>query len=148
MELRNFIKTNSSLINKENYEKLYRIASLQLSDIDIGNLTNLLYYTGQNPLLHVTSIPHEYFYGMTAGVLNIPGNILNISNYAFTNSRFQFVHIPKSVRAFGLKSFYNSSIKYVTYAGSFKDFKEIAEYQSIKMAGIEKIECDDGIKML
>lgn len=144
MELRDFIKNHSSLIDSRDYEKLYKTALLQLSRTDIGTLTNLFQHIGQNPLNSMTSIPNNFFFGITSGTLDIPNSIIRIQNNAFAGSRFAHVKIPKSIKEFEFLSFYNCSIDYVEYMGFIEDFKKIINYKSIGSAGIRKIECIDG----
>lgn len=87
-ELRSFLgeKSIQHLLRLEDYKELYKqIANdYSLSIVDLGTFTTLLYNIGKNPLKDFNYIPGNFFYHSDLEYFNIPENIIQIRESAFS----------------------------------------------------------------
>lgn len=148
MKLREFIETEKDTINSRNFTGLYRKANYYIGDEARGQLTDLLYKIGIDPLKWMGDMPNYFLYGLKFDKFEIPDNIETIYTSAFANSVIGKLILPRSIKTFYVRSFDLSSIKVVTYFGSMKEFKNITNYRAIMHSGIDKILCVDGTVVL
>lgn len=97
--LKLFVKENFSLIENNEFQDLYVIASNNLTPNQVGELTEVLYLDLDiNPLLHVKYVPPFYLSNARRiKKLTIPSNIIKISSEAFSSSCLETITIPKQV---------------------------------------------------
>ena len=90
-KLRNFLgeKYIQHLLRLEDYKELYKqIANdYSLSIVDLGTFNTLLYNIGKNPLKDFSYIPDNFFYHSDLEYFNIPENIIQIRESAFSQCK-------------------------------------------------------------
>ena len=80
----------------------------------VGEITEILESIKLNPLLDLNYIPLAYYNGSSKTAFNIPKNIKEINNYAFSTSSLKSIDIPFNIKYIGEGSFaYCEDLKYV-----------------------------------
>ena len=104
MEISNNLKTflgkseNQQLIDNNEWEKIYNIASDALAIGDIGSLTLILLSVGINPLNYLNYIPIAYLAYTDIKNFNIPSHIEKIRDSAFLGcDDIYSIYIPNKV---------------------------------------------------
>lgn len=123
-ELLEIIKENESLINNEEFDKLYYEVSKHRNLVP-SELTQLLYKAGINPLEHMKYIPKHFLSFSKIKEFNIPKNIEDISDNAFWGCiSLTSIIIPDSVVSMGSTVF-----------GSCKSLKDVKLPDSLQHIG-------------
>lgn len=113
-ELREFLEENLQLVDEGDYVALYKKAiydnDYSLTVNDIGDLTQLLWDCGADPLSKFTAIPEGFFAGMKTALIKIPDNIVDIAPFAFIDANVFKVYIPESVSSISSETFAESTV--------------------------------------
>lgn len=130
MNIENFIKENTNNINNNNWDQIYKnlLSDCINSDsslTNIGKFTEMVLECGINPLLYMNSIP-KFFLNESTKIYNfeIPDNIIEINENAFSNSNVTCINIPSSIKQINDSAFVASnSIKEINIqdADSFNE---------------------------
>ena len=130
MNIENFIKENTNNINNNSWDQIYKnlLSDCVYSDssfTNIGKFTEMVLECGINPLLYMNSIPKFFLNGSTK-IYNfeIPDNIIEINENAFSNSNVTCINIPSSIKQINDSAFVASnSIKEINIqdADSFNE---------------------------
>lgn len=85
-KIKKFIEANKELINNNQFDELYKLASDELYfSQSIGTLTRVLLSVGIDPLQYMNEIPYCYLYGKSPVThFEIPNNIELIGGSAFS----------------------------------------------------------------
>ena len=168
--LKEFIKDYREEINNKKFEEVYASADYELSDENIGKLTELFYKCGIDPLKYLNKVPRAFAYASSIKLIVIPSNIVSISNSAFDHcasltsvtigngvtsigscafngcSSLKSIIIPDSVTWIGWRVFNDcSSLKSITYKGSKNQWDDIPKDTQWKnSSSLETIHCIDG----
>ena len=103
MNIENFIKENTNDINNNNWGQIYKnlLSDCVNSDSSltiIGKFTEMLLSCGINPLLYMNYIPQFFLNGSTKTYnFEIPNNIKEIRQNAFSHSNILHINIPSSI---------------------------------------------------
>ena len=170
MDLKKFIKNYREEINNKEFEKIYASADYELSDENIGKLTELFYKCGIDPLKYLNKVPRAFAYASSIKLIVIQSNIESIGSYAFTSctsltsitipdsvksigwgvfkgcSSLTSITIPDSVKSIGEYAFYDcTSLKTINYKGSKEQWSTInMNSRWTNYSSIETIHCIDG----
>ena len=126
--LKEFVEKNIHLIEENRFKELYIIAEIE-PDIEVYDLTTLLYAADIDPLQYLDSIPSDFMsgtfdkqpeildlsylsrikhiegeafaYNLNLKEIILPPNLETISSTAFLASGLKKIVIPKSVKAIG-----------------------------------------------
>lgn len=168
----------SNYIDNNNFEQLYHYISedryayygTRISSNIIGEITQLFYSAGIDPLTYMNHIPDCYLYGALYVSFNIPSHIESIGEFAFaTCENISEMFIPDKITKIkvgtfracenlakislpgGLTEIYNeafefcNSLKEVEFRGTKEQFKSIEFNAFNKDLLNARIICTDGI---
>ena len=103
MNIENFIKENTNNINNNNWDQIYKnllsdCINSDSSFTNIGKFTEIMLECGINPLLYMNYIPQFFLNGSTKTYnFEIPNNIKEIRQNAFSHSNILHINIPSSI---------------------------------------------------
>ena len=83
INLKDFIKKYRAEINNRKFEEIYSLANEKLNVLDIGELTELFYKCGVDPLKYMNRVPKSYVLNSSLKTINIPSNIVSLGSGAF-----------------------------------------------------------------
>lgn len=97
--LRQFIERHIDLIESNNFYDLYYSCPDYPTDSYKGELVDVLYASGIDPLVHMNHIPNNCFYGSkTIKELTLPSSITYIGSYAFAYAKIEKIIINKECK--------------------------------------------------
>lgn len=103
MDIEQFIERNIELIDNNEFAELYN----RCYRGDRGQLTDVLYECGINPLRYMTAVPQWFAFESNLTNITIPNRVTNISRHMFENCHnLTSVTIPDSVTSIGGYAFY------------------------------------------
>ena len=121
-----FIKNNSSLINREDWKPFYE--ELNKPDIDYkvkGEINKVLLDSGINPLLNFDRVPSYFLEGADFEDFKIPEGVKYIIKNAIHNSSIGVLYLPNSLLSIDESAFNTSSIYTLMYNGTKEEWGEI-----------------------
>lgn len=89
--LMEFIEDNKTLIDENNFDKVYFNLSKQANAHEIATFTELLYQNNVEPLLHMTKIPLWFFLYRSDKEITIPENIKDYSACVFSSDLHRLI---------------------------------------------------------
>ena len=129
--LKEFIEKNIHLIEENRFKELYIIAEVD-PDLDVYDLTALLYAADIDPLEELDYIPSNFMIGTH---LNAPQaldlsnltHIKHIEGYAFAfNNNLKEIILPPNLETIGSTAFLASGIEKIVIPKSVKAIGEVA----------------------
>ena len=132
-----FIENSEVLINDNHFEELYRIANLE--NIDIRELTQLLYEGGLNPLEHMSYVPENFIYSTPELIeVIIPEGVEEIHESAFYDCiNIKSVTLPSTVHKIMDWALADcDSLKEITIEGKLDSLAPLGIYQ---LPSLEKV---------
>ena len=131
LALKEFVEKNIHLIEENRFKELYIIAEVD-PDIEVYDLTILLYSIGIDPLKELDYIPSNFMIGTH---LNAPQiidlshltHIKHIENYAFAfNNNLKEIILPPNLETIGSTAFLASGLKKIVIPKSVKAIGDAA----------------------
>ena len=124
MDVKTFIETFITLIDNNDYTRLYQEAIFNgLTMPEIGQVTEALMDADEHPLDHMNRVPIAYF----------------------NSGSYTYVHIPSHIESIGERAFADSLIRTLDVPGSVDtiDYAAFAECTSLK-----KVKLNEGVRIL
>ena len=131
LALKEFIEKNIHLIEENRFKELYIIAEVE-PDLEVYDLTKLLYAADIDPLKELDYIPSNFMMGTH---LNAPQiidlsnltHIKHIENYAFAfNNNLEEIILPPNLETIGSIAFLASGLKKIVIPKSVKAIGDAA----------------------
>lgn len=142
-----FIKDNQNLIARGDFKTFYAsaVASRDLVGSEIGSITWLLYQSGVNPLLDLSTVPEYFLYDCSdVERFTIPDGPTTIKKFAFAwCDNLTEITIPTSVLDVSPSAFDGCvKLKNCYYKGTMEDWKKGPgeEFRAIGLTA----HCSDG----
>ena len=89
-------------IEDNRFDRLYEASVVFfVSSTDIGELTQVLYAAGINPLSYMNQIPGSFLFRSDISSFSIPSHIKHIGSLAFSESYLRELRIPQGVETIG-----------------------------------------------
>ena len=109
--VKKFILENQDLINDNEWEKVYKKATNDLTR-DTGKFTEIMLAADIHPESYLTELPKYFLFESSIKKFEIPKNIKTISDAAFAQcSSLNSVVIGDSVVSIGNQAFHNTSLR-------------------------------------
>ena len=131
LALKEFIEKNIHLIEENRFKELYIIAQIE-PDLEVYDLTTLLYSADIDPLKELDYIPSNFMMGTH---LNAPQSIdlsslihiKHIEEYAFAfNNNLKEIILPPNLETIGSTAFLASGLKKIVIPKSVKAIGDVA----------------------
>ena len=131
LALKEFVEKNIHLIEENRFKELYIIAEVD-PDLEVYDLTKLLYAADIDPLKELDYIPSNFMIGTH---LNAPQSvdlsnlthIKHIENYAFAfNNNLKEIILPPNLETIGSTAFLASGLKKIIIPKSVKAIGDVA----------------------
>ena len=129
--LKEFIEKNIHLIEQNRFKELYIIAEFE-PDLEVYDLTKLLYDISIDPLLELDYVPSGFmsgtFYGQSDSIdLSKYTYIKHIENNAFSyNNNLEEIILPPNLETIGSTAFLASGLKKIIIPKSVKAIGDAA----------------------
>ena len=106
-DLIDFLREHIDLVKEDNYRELYEeVYDEVVRAVWGGELTDLLFAAGINPLLYMDFVPQGFGNSSTMTSITLPSNITYIGFGAFQcATRLESIVIPRSVKSVGARAF-------------------------------------------
>lgn len=111
----NFIKQNQDMIRDSAFDGLYAVADVgnptrkieSLTAENIGLLSETFRRANINPLMFMSHVPENYFYGnYYLDEIVVPGNCKNIGSYAFGGTSITKAILEEGVQSISYNAFF------------------------------------------
>ena len=143
-ELQDFLVKYSSLLNNNEFEKLFQAAGNELGRFD--ELYSLLINADINILPYVKSIPNKYFEDSGIERIVIPSNVTGIGWAAFRDCKnLNYIIVPDSVIRIGEKAFQDCiSLELI----SLPKIDYLKDYTFNRCVNLRDVQFSEGLKSI
>ena len=134
-------------INTNNFTRLYEILNDGTLDEEsiIGNLTQMFYKVGIDPLKYMNEIPTNFLCDSDITKFIIPKNILKIGENAFISSKLESINIPDNVITIGRGAFDGcNNLKNIKFNNNLKAIPDML----CNNTALEEVILPDSIDMI
>lgn len=110
-----FINNHIDLINKNNYDELFKLFDKE-TDLIASVLTEVLLLSGIDPLEYMTKVPTDFIRQIPLISITLPKNIMKLDRNAFAFHNLNHVFD---------RGTYSSGMRKIYYNGNKEDFENI-----------------------
>ena len=135
-------------LDNNDFKKFYELERIGYHGSATGNVTTILYLSDIDPLKYLDFIPKNCFTAAPIKLIDIPSNIKQIKEYAFSYCKsLESVIIPDSIEYIDDFIFLEcKNLKEIHYSGTIEQwFKITKSEECFSGSNIQKIICLDGV---